>query len=239
VSYDPAGLGGGFVQLRDGDDRSRLRDVVLASRDAFTARREWAVRNVASPLRNRIDRRGGTTLNDLDTWSAVDSMTHGYWRLTWKGWRWRTDTVGSGVATIGDESSSESRVLEQEYDLTAQYSGLPAIHELRDITTDPAGSRFGITVRVEKQRTATLTSQQAAVAGPSGRLAVFDATAAPAAMAALARAQVVFDRPPRADGRTEYASLYSPFWHVRLVPPTPEDRLYSATRQGNLALPAP
>jgi len=37
-------------------------------------------------------------------------------------------------------------------------------------------------------------------------------------MGAVSAAEVYFRRPPQADMRTEFASLYSPYWQVRLAP---------------------
>jgi hypothetical protein len=237
ITYAPAGIGQGgpFVRLHANEERSRLRDVILASRDGFTRQRTWTVRKLADPSQNRIDRRGGTTLRDLDTWVADDSMVH-RWR---SGLRRRASLIGQGTAEASDNPASRSEWAANDYNFGASFSGLPAIHDLRDRSTDPTQQRFGVTVRAEKRRSDTLTSQQAAQAGPSGRLAVFDASAAPPTMAALARVEVVFDRPLRADRRVEYANLYSPFWQVRLVTPTAQDRAFAAARQGNVALPAP
>ena len=57
-------------------------------------------------------------------------------------------------------------------------------------------------------------------------------------MAALSRASVFFDRiTSRADGKTEIANVYNPFWRVRLVAPTAADRAEAALSQGGLLLP--
>jgi hypothetical protein len=41
---------------------------------------------------------------------------------------------------------------------------------------------------------------------------------------ALSAAEVYFSRPPGAPARTEYASLFNPYWQVRLVAPTVAQR---------------
>ena len=171
VSYDPANLGGSgtFVRLHSGDDRSRLRDVVLASRDAFTTRRNWTVRNERSLEQHRIQRRGSTTLSDLDTWDANDSMVHRSRRRTARGWREQRRLIGEGTADTADSPSSESVWLARTYDFQPLYSGLPSVHDLREQSTDPARTRYGVSVHVVKRRADTLTSQHAAQAGPSGR----------------------------------------------------------------------
>ena len=39
-------------------------------------------------------------------------------------------------------------------------------------------------------------------------------------ISAVSAAEIYFRRPPQAPQKTEYASLYNPFWQVRLVNPT-------------------
>ena len=54
----------------------------------------------------------------------------------------------------------------------------------------------------------------------AGRLKLKDAFAdfhGDAAMVAMSSAQVYFRRPPGGNERVEYASMYSPYWQVRLV----------------------
>jgi hypothetical protein len=41
---------------------------------------------------------------------------------------------------------------------------------------------------------------------------------------ALSAAEVYFRRPPDAPPRREYASLFNPYWQVRLVAPSPSQR---------------
>jgi hypothetical protein len=240
-SYDPAGIGNGgsFVRLHANEERAALRNVVLDSRDAFTRQRNWTVSQTPTIEQHRIERRGGTTLQDMESWVASDSMVHRWRRFTSRGWRQRAALIGQGTAEADRDPASRSEWIGQTYNLPAIYTGLPSTHDLRDRSNNPSSSRFGVTVHVEKDQADTLTSQHAAQAGPSGRLAVFNAAQAPSTMAALARAEIVFDRPLRSDRRTEYANLYSPFWQVRLVTPTVGDRAFAATRQSNVALPAP
>jgi hypothetical protein len=242
VSYDFANITkDNFVRRQQGGERSRLQAVILASRDSFTASRTWTLRNLPeSALRRyRIERRGGTTMPDLESWEARDSMVFRWRRLRGLSWRNMSGTVGAGNVSASDNPSSRSAVALRSYTFGPTYAGLPETFDLSDRGTDPKRHRFGITVRVDKHVGDTLTSQHAAQAGPSGRLAVFGASGAPSHMAALARAEIVFDRPPRADKRTEYANLFNPFWQVRLTQPKNSDRLYAAARQGGVSLGAP
>lgn len=87
-------------------------------------------------------------------------------------------------------------------------------------------------------RRATRTSGATSVIQPGGGLTQFGADAPGSELAALPRAEVFFERPVvRNDGCQELASLYSPYWQVRLVAPTAGDKAYVAARQGGLALP--
>jgi hypothetical protein len=63
-------------------------------------------------------------------------------------------------------------------------------------------------------------------------------------MRALAKSEAYFSRPtdlwPRSDQKTEYGSLYSPYWQARLVKTTPVDQTLSlithyCTNQGSVA----
>ena len=49
-----------------------------------------------------------------------------------------------------------------------------------------------------------------------------------AVMGAVSAAEVYFRRPPQALQRTEFASLYSPYWQVRLSPVSPAWRQAAA-----------
>ena len=117
------------------------------------------------------------------------------------------------------------------------FSGLPDSRDLRNVEAD-APLDTGITILVSKQHQDTLTSGGAAQARPSGELALFNDRPAGQRMAALSRASVFFDRiASRADGKTEIANVYNPFWRVRLVAPTAADRAEAALSQGGLLLP--
>ena len=63
--------------------------------------------------------------------------------------------------------------------------------------------------------TSVVATAQAAGHG-KGRIQPVDRFAA-GRMTAVATAEVYFRRPPQALERIEYASLYSPYWQVRLV----------------------
>lgn len=221
-----------FIRSYADDDRDRLMDVVHRSRDPFTAERAWSI---GTSISGEMRRTGGTFLADPDRWSAFDSLIHRRRR----GLRTNTTTIASGDVGLRNDGDSHSESIQEEFTFLGVFAGLPAVHDLSDldIPEDPRGPRFGVSVLVSKPVAATLTSGGAAMARPSGRLAVFDAPGSRGRLTALSRAEVLFERPPRADRREEYASLYQPYWQVRLVSPTAQDRMEAAARQGGVGLP--
>lgn len=249
---------------RDGDGRGRLADVVLRSRDEFSRERRWSVHGPDIPFvqRNvRLKRRGGTDLIGYDEWRALDTLEHEGQRRRKGRWRWQRTSVAAGAARVaadsaegGDDSArghhggsyrdnpTTSRTMAEPAmrdlsEVGARYSGLPDTQELRDLGPH-ANYTSGLSLRVAKKRAHLRLSGGSSVVQPSGRLRQFDAAIPGDEMAALARAEVFFARPqPRRDGKAELPSLYSPFWQVRLVNPTPADRAWAAAQQGGLALP--
>ena len=107
-------LGGGFIKQYSGNSRdssagrTRLKDVILASRDDFTrVRRATSIDNFDIPIfRNRLEARGGTEIsNDMNQWKSVDTLSHHY--KYWKTRRfslprlvWRKDQIGYGSALV-------------------------------------------------------------------------------------------------------------------------------------------
>jgi apolipoprotein N-acyltransferase len=247
----------------DGDERGRFADVTMRSRDAFSRERNWTINGMDVPgLRNdgAMKKRGGTDLVGYDEWRAVDTLEiHGQrfgcgsLGLSWcddirvpVGWGAVNVNAGNGDAGAGHhgnaygENPSTADRADQDMQEPAYYSfsGLPGSRDLRDVTAD-APLDTGITILVHKDHADTLTSGGAAQARPAGQLALFNDRPAGARISALSRASVFFDRlSSRADGKTEIASLYNPYWRVRLVAPTAADRAEAALSQGGLLLPS-
>jgi hypothetical protein len=247
---------------RDGDERGRLADVTRRSRDAFTRERNWSVESFDIPLLRKdpaLKKRGGTDLVGYDEWRALDTLElHG---RTWGCGKWglswcddiRRPIGWGGVAVIADGAADTRGWHGNAYGdnpttagiaeaalrapITAQFSGLPTSRDLDDL--DPTRAIItGMTVRVAKPLATDRVAGGAAAARPGGRLALFGTVPAIDEMAALARAEVFFDRiAARSDGKAELGSLYNPYWRVRLVAPTATDRLEAAARQGGLGLP--
>ena len=222
-----------FITRYSGNDRGRLADVVRRSRDDFSKQRQWTLRNLLGFLGSkRLERTGGTDLQDFDHWAAVDELTYRDNGGLFSGST--EDTVARGWATVG--SSPQSGSTSTQYLMPALFSGLPSVYELRDAGS--AQPTTGLSMFASKPRTSTLTAGAAAKVQPSGRLAVFDGRTPGNVLAALSRAEIFFERPDeRADRRAEQGSLFDPYWRVRLVAPVAADRLYAATQQDGVALP--
>jgi apolipoprotein N-acyltransferase len=257
-----------FTKSYANNDRGRFADVTMRSRDDFSRERNWTVSAPDIPLLKKngeMKKRAGTELVGYDEWRGMDTLElHGErfgcgkLGLSWCGdiqkpLGWAAVNIpknncsgsGSGSSANGyhgnayGENRRTANKAEGEMEQPGYYcfSGLPAVRELRNVAPD-AELSTGITLFVTKDHAQLRTSGGAAQAKPSGQLALFDDKPAGAKLAALARAQVFFDRiSPRADGRTEIASLYNPYWRVRLVAPTAADRAWAAAQQGGLALP--
>ncbi|MCY4747081.1 apolipoprotein N-acyltransferase [Pelomonas sp. UHG3] len=257
-----------FTKSYANNDRGRFADVTMRSRDDFSRERNWTVSAPDIPLfkkNGEMKKRAGTELVGYDEWRGMDTLElHGErfgcgkLGLSWCGdiqkpLGWAAVNIpknncsgsGSGSSANGyhgnayGENRRTANKAEGEMEQPGYYcfSGLPAVRELRNVAPD-AELSTGITLFVTKDHAQLRTSGGAAQAKPSGQLALFDDKPAGAKLAALARAQVFFDRiSPRADGRTEIASLYNPYWRVRLVAPTAADRAWAAAQQGGLALP--
>jgi len=250
-----------FTRSMSGDDRARLKQVVMDSRDPFTLKRSWDICSFDIPFVRSdgcLKKRGGTDLVGFDEWRAVDTLeVHGRrfgcgrFGLSW------CDDIRRPVAWGAIHASNSRRDRGQgehggayrdnpttaaladrdmQMPRLAMYSGLPSVRDIAEL--DPASSPVtGVTVLVSKPHAKLLTSGGAATAKPTGRLQRFDDQPAGGELISLARAEIFFDRiTPRADGKSELASLYNPYWRVRLVPPLLVDRAAAAIRQG-IALP--
>ncbi len=246
-----------------GDERGRFAEVTMRSRDEFTRERNWTADSFDIPFVRKdgaLKKRGGTELIGYDEWRAVDTLElHGRkFGCGRFGTSWCSDIerpIGWDAAMVSLSGSDdgpgyhgnayeENATTASEADSAmgtpayAYFTGIPDSRELRKLDPDD-DITTGITVRVHKAQSPTLTSGNALQAESSGDLALFSDYPANGQIAALSRAQVFFDRiAERRDGKTEIGSLYNPYWRVRLVAPTVADKAYAASRQSGLSLPS-
>lgn len=214
------------ARVDDGPDRRRVADLVQASLDPFVAapRSEDIHTPIPSFCLNlmRLRKRGTTSLSDaLDRWEAVDTLSFHLRRLSWFRCREREAApLGWGAAEAGQTLNT----------VTATSGDLMLNPMARQMAADAmfSTSTYEGISRVRELNYEALATTQFPVA----RLAVVarrDA-AAQQRMWAIAAAEIHFRRPHGAPARTEYASLFNPYWQARLVAPSAAERAAALTQ---------
>lgn len=243
-------------------ERMRLQQVVLASLDPFTGgprRDDLRLLLLPSSCAGRttdIDKwfrwyrkRGGTAMDGLDRWEAVDTGSIHNWRRSGflsRSCRSRENLpLGWGAAEGGDnptavfvaypggtrDNASATFLAGLDLETTGNsgfgdYDGIARIRDLNLAALDdprfPA-TRVAVLARVEGNRVRTANALNLG----TGRLRLFDRFAGNR-LWSLSSAEVYFRRPAGEATRIEYASLYSPYWQVRLVEPSNAERLVAA-----------
>ena len=202
---------------RRGDERTRLRDVVLGSRDGFTATRGWSVGFGPFGLRKR----GGTDLVAYDSWRGMDTLADhvptlfgsGEQPIAWgaaenryaqqrargfHGGSWRDNPRSSRLANNAMQSSGSYQGLPSYRDLAATRRNAPVTIRFEAALFQP-GSTLATSDRV-------LGAPRTLVPGEAER--GNDAAYAAGGLLALSAAEVSFVRPQgRSDGRRELPSL--------------------------------
>ena len=178
--------------------------------------------------------------NAMDRWQSYDTLSVHHRRpfhrlretmpLAWSGVEIAKDPKQSMDRLNGQASSQKHdngtayRLIDRSGFWSARaYLGLPAVRDLdenskamRENNRFPTDKVTVIGV-IQKKNTINTADQTGLGAG---RLKLKDAFAdfhGDAAMVAMSSAQVYFRRPPGGNERVEYASMYSPYWQVRLV----------------------
>jgi hypothetical protein len=214
--------GGPFISRRTGNQRQRMRNVILdvVNRDDFVRDRSWSSSSPwPCPLApvGHADRSGGTVLNGYDSWEARDQA---YFEIhTWRFRRFRFRCDRTAYYPLGNGHRKTTSSPGSAW----YYSGVPDFYELSDAALGyrPPGSnrpdpRLQFAVRVTRAMNQTRTSAGTSAIKPSGRLHMFDGAAAGNALAAVATSEVYFDH-QRDDGSIELGSLFNPYWQVHLV----------------------
>jgi len=243
--------GSAYAQLtrryESDDDRRRLQGLVIDSLDPFVTDRRA---DLPLPLPSSclgsswqqwvqwIRKRGGTAMPNLERWEAADTLSMHDWHR--RGGRCReheTVPIGWGAAEAslqntgeiesnpGDVEENESALEEAEEDIISigGYSGISRVRELNYESLDnPRFPTSRIAVIVHAPGAAARTGRTVGVG--TGRLQLNE-DLHNRYISALAVADVYFRRPSDAPARTEYASLYSPYWQARLREPTDAERM--------------
>lgn len=233
---------GDMTKRYEGKDRERMRDIVLASLDPFSKNRDHDIGVPGLPCSPQLVRRGATEMIrdhevSYDRWQAYDTLSLHLPRGLFCRNR-EVLPLGWGAAEIADQPKNEldsltgqasgskranPRAYQEASDeiwVASFYGGLPATRELdyKGSAALAANDRFPTTrvaVVGRTNGTGPIATAEAAGHG-AGRLQPIDRFAA-GRMTAIATAEVYFRRPPQDLERVEYASLYSPYWQVRLV----------------------
>lgn len=233
---------------RVGDERARLREVVMASRDGFTRARGWTL---GLPPLATLKKRGGTDLIGYDSWRGMDTLALRVpvllgtreQPLAWHAAENRRRVAGSRGEHGGSYRDNPRSSRNAARDLVARngYAGLPAYRDVRIVRAQPvAPLRFDLELR---QPGGTIATSDVALGGAASVVPGEDPKKAlPAyhsgAAYALSAAQVTFQRPiGRADRRAELASLFNPYWQTRLAPVTHAQRHEAALARGGAADP--
>lgn len=251
--------GAPFIRRYEGAERTRFKTaaVTAAHLDGFVRDRSWTSANnfpCILGIKAEFRRRGGTEMNGLDEWKGMDTASLHEWR-----WKLRLfkppacdaneTPLGYGAAAAshgtGDDSSAQygnswrdnprASAIASSDDLT--YSGLPAYFDLSPAALADTGGaphpRLRFSIRLMRAKEQTRTSEGTSSVKPSGRLAGFEGNPAAGVFSAVASSEVYFDRPvARSDGKSELASLFNPYWQVRLIPTSATDLAAALARGG-------
>ena len=247
-----------------GQDRERLKSVVLQSLDGYSSNRDADLSEV--PCLFKLARRGATELirdhdrGELERWQAYDTLSLHTKRPFSCSTRER-QAMGWGAAEIARDAKHELdslaafaplinsgdigldpgigaaqpsasklanprayREASDEIWVSSHYRGIATVREL-DFDGNAvvrANHRFpllkvGVVGWIQSAEAVATAGSRGLATGrvlPRDRFSGRDS----AVMGAVSAAEVYFRRPPQADMRTEFASLYSPYWQVRLAP---------------------
>lgn len=234
-------------QYDDSKGLQRFADVTMASRDGFSRERSETLFNIPGFVHVRLEKRGGTELQNAKTWSGIDTLAlHLSWPCLKGGFFKHLSTcrselpIGWGAAQSGDEAdflpgdygrsepdNPETTDIAIRYAKTGigTYDGIRPYYDFSDLST-PHYSTPGLLIEVSKPADAIRTSSRVGMG--AGRLRLDDGEANDE-MTVLAKAEAYFQRPddrwPRADGKEEYGNLFNPYWQAHLVDSTSTERL--------------
>jgi hypothetical protein len=248
-----------FITPYSGNDRGRFRDATVeaTNRDEFVRQRSWTSKNGDPPCAGKADfrRRGGTELIGFDAWKAMDTASehewnwhsHGLLKLptceddeTVLGHGTQAAANGSpddSSATYGGSRADNPGASDSASSQDWKYSGLPTFYDLSDkalnYLSPDATPRLKFSIRLTRAKGQTRTSDGTSAVKPAGRLDRFQDTLKSDVLAAVSTSEVFFERPlPRADGKTELASLFNPYWQVHLIPTSAADLAQAVARGG-------
>lgn len=215
-----------LVARYDGNKRERFAEVTQASaqRDDFMRNRQWRDDSlIPSPCYqigqlkfDYVDRHGRTQLDGYKDWTASDrAAMHEHYISV--------NSFGIPRCRVRNTPLADQDVRASDFG----YRGLPAFHDLSekahaytpdDADPDKHDPRPRFAIRIARGKSQTRTSDARSQIGASPDLNPYQGQPAKGIYAAVAGAEVYYDRPrKRADGSEELASLFNPYWQVRLI----------------------
>jgi len=252
--------GEAFIRAYSATERGRFKNAVVQSahRDAFIKQRSWtSANNAPCILGNKaaFRRRGGTELVDFDEWKAMDTASLHLWTWHTHGLLhppscddlemplgYATQAAVSGAPDDGDASYGNSREDNPDASSAASgtdwhYSGLPTFYDIslpaQAYTATEPNPRLKFAIRLTRSMDQLNTSDGTSPVKPSGRLAIIGGKPAHDVLAAVATSEVFFERPAaREDGKSELASLFNPYWQVRLISTSAADMATAMALEG-------
>ena len=249
-----------------GADRSRSADIISRSRDAFSGNSgrggNWLT-NLEIPLVAKLEKNGGTRLQQFQRWEAQDAWD--IYRWDFKKWEWKAlAPVGWGRANLAQNqtngtkwgNTNAQKKAYQDPRRFGSWTGIPALYDVTNKNDkDPRVSFLFYVVKAEGDTPTTKTLGMAKdLPGVIGSPNV-DEKQAKSRVSALSKGEVYFARPQRGigdwtadawaggstlfrtDGVKEYGSLYSPFWQARLAPTAEAEKIAAATAAGQVVPP--
>lgn len=210
-----------------------------------------------------LRKRGSAELIDLtEGWKSMDTLSyHWYWiKVKWSGISCRHSETPIGYGTAfsdGDMDDSaysyagsrstntnasgyadSSDGIAEGFDpepTTINGGAIPAFFELSENALKMEDPRTHIAIRVSKDGAKQRFSGGESIIKPNGRLDLYQGALAKNEMAAIARAEIYFERPDGNNpfyGKQELGSLFNPYWQVRLAPVTASERALAQLKQG-------
>lgn len=230
------------------DDRQRLKALVMRSLDEFTRGPrdgDLIIKALGACIGLGYRKRGGTTMSpDLERWEAADTGSlHapslsglfggcGSQEIYKMGWgAAQVSAVGQrneiladpGGVSLNPKALNEAEQALGDTDRPTHFG--TGIARVFDLDYERLQNKSFPTSRIAVLARLPWRDIRLARTVPAGldRLAG-QSPAAEQSVRALAAAEVYFRRPPGPDTRLEYASLYNPYWQVRLVAPNAVER---------------
>jgi hypothetical protein len=221
---------------KKGDERKRFAELALesAQKDEFVRNRQWEDHGIVPtclPISldtNYVTRDGETKLIGYDEWRANDSATYVFRYIGFHGFLNAIPQCDSQPYSLGTGSQSANSSPSGSFSSSDfQYSGIPSFYDLSEAALGytPENSdlqkrdpKIQFAIRIKRSPDQTKTSEGTSAIRNTVRLNDYKGEPAGSVYASVSGAEVYFARPQeREDGNRELASLFNPYWQVRLL----------------------